>query len=80
MNTDVGAIHLILEPRYCNTEAIERILATAEHDEPGEPTLRLVGYDGHTSAKLAMVQPNVPGERMRLIRKLLEIPGVVTAG
>ena len=79
MNQDVGPIILTLQQQCCSKQAIGQMMAVAEHQEPGEPTLRLVRLIG-TRAILAMVQEYRPGERMRLIDILKQIPGVQDVG
>lgn len=79
MNKDIGSITLIVQQQCCSSEAIGQMMAVAEHQEPGEPTLRLVKLEG-SKATIAMVQQYIPGERMRLVENFKQVPGVQAVG
>lgn len=83
MTKDQGPIVLVVHSGHRTTKAIKAILNRAECvvGEPGESTLRLVGYkEGSSHADIAMVQYTEPGMRMQYLQALHGEAGVDAAG
>ncbi len=83
MKKDQGPIVLVVRSGHRTTKAILAILNRAECvvGEPGESTLRLVGYEeGNAHADIAMIQYTEPGMRVRYLEALMKVGGVDAAG